>query len=226
MSLYLTYVFCSTGLASRVLILGLSSKMLLHIMSKKEFSIARYTTDVLLQERGMNAFQKTISTVLIILALNYAFSDGICNQDRTPLAVVGVFDFEDSASLNSFERAIARYNSLKFENCVPRLTYTTIILKKEMSIKELMDHTDIALRDGPCFMVYASEDSNARIVLDVATRQELNIITAVQVSHFLILKLAHGLIGITVIFRSENKNICFFIFKGALSRYFGLTVKC
>ena len=128
----------------------------------------------------MNVYQRTLLTVFVILPLNYAFSDGNCNQAKTSLAVVGVFNADDSATLRDFKTAILHHNSLVQEKCVPSLTYTTLLIKKEMSVQELMGIVDSALHDGPCFLVYASNDSKARIVLDIATRQGLNIITAVE----------------------------------------------
>lgn len=127
----------------------------------------------------MNVPQRTILPVFIILALNYAFSDGNCNEEKASLAVVGVFDFNDSPSVKAFEDAISRHNSLRREECVPSLNYRVILVKKDMSVHELLTLADSALLDGPCLMVYASEDSKARIVLDIATRQGLNIITAI-----------------------------------------------
>ena len=128
----------------------------------------------------MNVYQRTLLTVFVILPLNYAFTEGNCNQAKTSLAVVGVFNADDSATLRDFKTAILHHNSLLQEKCVPSLTYTTLLIEKEMSVQELMGIVDTALHDGPCFMVYASNDSKVRIVLDIAARQGLNIITAVE----------------------------------------------
>ena len=129
----------------------------------------------------MNVYRRTLLTaVFVILSINDAFSDGNCNQAKTSLAVVGVFNADDSATLKDFKNAISHHNSLLHEKCVPSLTYTTLLVKKEMGVQELMRIVDTALHDSPCFMVYASDDSKARIVLDIATRQGLNVITAVE----------------------------------------------
>ena len=128
----------------------------------------------------MTGHEKKILQVFIILALSYVYCDGYCNQANGLLTLVGVFDFNDISSLKTFENAISRQNSVRYIECVPKLTYQTLIVKNETSVQELMDLVDTALQGGPCFMIYASENINARIVLDIATHQGLNIITAVE----------------------------------------------
>lgn len=129
----------------------------------------------------MNVSQRTALPVFLILAMNYVHSDGICDsQEKVSLGVIGVFDFGDTSSLEGFENAISRHNSLKQKQCVPKLTYRTLLVKSDTSVSELVGLAEGALQGGPCFMVYAVEDNKGRIVLDLALSHGINIITAVQ----------------------------------------------
>lgn len=129
----------------------------------------------------MNLFQRTALPVFLILATNYVFTDGNCkSQERGSLAVIGVFDFRDASSVEVFENAISRHNSLKQEQCVPSLTYRTLLIKSDASVSELINLAQAALQGGSCFMVYAAEDNKGRIVLDLAIDHGLNIITAIK----------------------------------------------
>lgn len=132
----------------------------------------------------MNFLERTALPVVIILALYYAFSYGNCNnQEKGSFEVVGVFDFADVSSQRGFENATSRHNSLSQEECIPRLTYSMLLIKSEMSVSELIDLAHNRLKSAPCFMVYAAEDKKARIVLDFAINQGLNVLTAIpQVS--------------------------------------------
>lgn len=138
----------------------------------------------------MNLLQRTALTVFLIMAINYVFSDGNCkSQERGSVAVIGVFDFGDASSVEGFENAISRHNSLRQKQCVPILTYRTLLIKSDASVSELISLAESALQGGPCFMVYAAEDNKGRIVLDLAIGQGLNIITAIREVSSLILVL-------------------------------------
>jgi len=123
----------------------------------------------------------TLLQVITILTLSFTLCDGNCmKQTKGSLLAIGVFDFDDFPSVKSFENAISRHNLLRHTECIPELKNKTIIVKSEMSLRELMALVDTTMQQGPCFMVYASKSSKARIVLDVAMFQRTNIITAVQ----------------------------------------------
>ena len=129
----------------------------------------------------MNNPQRTALCAIIILAVNYAFSESKCNsQEKESLDLIGVFDFGDMSSVESFTNAISRHNSLRQEECVPSLTYKTLLIKSDTSVSELIDLAEEALQGGSCFMVYAAEDGNGRIVLDLAIGHGLKILTAIQ----------------------------------------------
>lgn len=122
----------------------------------------------------------TLLQVITILTLSFTLCDGNCKRTKGSLSVIGVFDFNDVSSVKSFENAISRHNLLRHTECIPELKNKTIIVKSEMSLRELMVLVDTTMRQGPCFIVYASKSSRARIVLDVAMFQRTSIITAVQ----------------------------------------------
>lgn len=129
----------------------------------------------------MNILQGTALHAFVILAVNYAFSESKCNsQGRRSLDIIGVFDFGDMSSVEGFSNAILRHNSLKQEECDPILTYRTLLIKSETSVSELIDLADEALQGGSCFMVYAAEHDNGRVVLDLAIGHGLKILTAIQ----------------------------------------------
>lgn len=129
----------------------------------------------------MNIPQRTALCAFVILAVNYAFSDSNCNiQEKGSLDLIGVFDFGDMSSVESFTNAISRHNSLRQEECVPILTYRTLLIKSDTSVSELIDLADEALQGGSCFMVYAAEDDKGRIVLDLAIGHGLKILTAIK----------------------------------------------
>lgn len=122
----------------------------------------------------------TLLRVITILTLSFTLCDGNCKQTKGSLLAIGVFDFDDVSSVKTFENAISRHNLLRHTECIPELKNKTIIVKGEMSLRELMVLVDTTMQQGPCFMVYASKTSKARIFLDVAMFQRTNIITAVQ----------------------------------------------
>lgn len=138
----------------------------------------------------MNIPQTTALCAFVILAVNYAFSESKCNsQENGSLDIIGVFDFGDMSSVESFTNAISRHNSLRQEDCVPLLSHRTLLIKSDTSVSELIDLAEEALRGGSCFMVYAAEDDNGRIVLDFAISHGLKILTAIQEVSILIFKI-------------------------------------
>ena len=129
----------------------------------------------------MSVSQRTLLTVIIILVLDYAFSDDNCNEERpSSLTVLGVFDLNDTNSVLGFENAISLHNSLWEEHCVPRLTSSKVFVKNEMSVNELIDLVGSVLNNGACFMVYGSQSREKKIVLDLVRSRAINIITAVR----------------------------------------------
>ena len=129
----------------------------------------------------MNILQRAALCAFVILAVNYTFSESKCSsQEKRSLDLIGVFDFDDMSSVERFTNAISRHNSLRQEECVPILTYRTLLIKSDASVSELIDLADEALQGGSCFMVYAAEDGNGRIVLDLAIGHGLKILTAIQ----------------------------------------------
>jgi len=140
------------------------------------------------QGKDMNIPQRIALCAFLILAVNYAFSESKCNsQGKESLDLIGVFDLGDTSSVESFTNAISRHNSLRQEECVPILTYRTLLIKSDTSVSDVMDLAEEALEGGSCFMVYAAEDDNGRIVLDLAIGRGLKILVAIQevsVTHF------------------------------------------
>lgn len=122
----------------------------------------------------------TLLRVITTLTLSFTLCDGNCKQTKGSFLAIGVFDFDDFSSVKSFENVISRHNLLRHTECIPELKNKTIIVKGGMSLRELMVLVDTTMQQGPCFMVYASKTSKARIFLDVAMFQRTNIITAVQ----------------------------------------------
>ena len=136
----------------------------------------------------MNIPQTTALCAFVILAVNYAFSESKCSiQEKGSLDLIGVFDFGDTSSEESFTNAISRHNSLRPEDCVPLLSNRTLFRKSDTSISDLIDLAEEALQGGSCFMVYAAENDNGRIVLDLAISHGLKILTAIKevsITHF------------------------------------------
>ena len=129
----------------------------------------------------MNLSQRTILTSIVVLVLDFAFSDENCKEERpSSLTVFGMFDFNDTDSIVGFEKGISRHNSLSQERCVSSLTYSKVFVKNEMSVHELMEVVGNVLDSGACFMIYASQDSKTKIVLDVMKRHKINVITAIR----------------------------------------------
>lgn len=137
----------------------------------------------------MNIPQTTALCAFLILAVNYALSESKCNsQENGSLDIIGVFDFGDMSSVESFTNATSRHNSLR-QDCVPLLSHRTLLIKSDTSVSELIDLAEEALRGGSCFMVYAAEDDNGRIVLDFAISHGLKILTAIQEVSIIIFKI-------------------------------------
>ena len=136
----------------------------------------------------MNIPQRIALCAFLILAVNYSFSESKCNSQGTEsLDLIGVFDLGDTSSVESFTNAISRHNSLKQEECVPILTYRTLLIESDTSVSDLIGLAEEALQGGSCFMVYAAEDDNGRIVLDLAIDRGLKILVAIQevsITHF------------------------------------------
>lgn len=49
-----------------------------------------------------------------------------------------------------------------------------------MSVHELMDVVGSVLDSGTCFMIYASQDTKANVVLDLMKSRKINVITAIR----------------------------------------------
>ena len=129
----------------------------------------------------MNLSQRTILTLIVVLVLDFAFSDENCKEERpSSLAVLGMFDFNDTDSILGFEKGISRHNSLSQKGCVPSLTYSKVFVKNDMSVHELMGVVGSVLDSGTCFMIYASQDTKANVVLDLMKSRKINVITAVR----------------------------------------------
>lgn len=138
----------------------------------------------------MNIPQTTALCAFLILAVNYALSESKCNsQENGSLDIIGVFDFGDMSSVASFTNATSRHNSLRQEDCVPLLSHRTLLIKSDTSVSELIDLAEEALQGGSCFMVYAAEDDNGKIVLDFAISHGLKILTAIQEVSIIIFKI-------------------------------------
>lgn len=129
----------------------------------------------------MNIPQTTALCAFVILAVNYAYSESKCNSRKNgSLDLIGVFDFDDKSSVESFTNAISRHNSLRKEDCVPLLSHRMLLIKSDTSVSELINLAEEALQGGSCFMVYAAEDDYGRIVLDLAISHGLKILTAIR----------------------------------------------
>lgn len=121
--------------------------------------------------------ENTALAVFFISTLYFVFSHGNCNfREKGSFGIIGVFDFADSSSKEAFEKATSSHNS---KECVPKFMNRTLLLKSDASVSEIIELAQNALQTGPCFMVYAAEDSKARIVLEFAITQGVNVITAI-----------------------------------------------
>lgn len=121
--------------------------------------------------------ENTALAVFFISTLYFVFSHGNCNfREKGSFGIIGVFDFADSSSKEAFENATSSRNS---KECVPKFMTRTLLLKSDASVSEIIELAQNALQTGPCFMVYAAEDSKARIVLEFAITQGVNVITAI-----------------------------------------------
>ncbi|PFX22265.1 Glutamate receptor ionotropic, NMDA 1 [Stylophora pistillata] len=126
----------------------------------------------------MSFTERTAWAVFIISTLYFAFSDGNCNnEEKGSFGIIGVFDFADVSSKEAFENAASRHNS---KECVPKFINRTLLIKNDSSVSELIDLAQNTPKTGPCFMVYATEDSKARIVLEFAITQGINVVTAIS----------------------------------------------
>lgn len=126
----------------------------------------------------MSFTERTAWAVFIMSTLYFAFSDGNCsNEEKGSFGIIGVFDFADVSSKEAFENAASRHNS---KECVPKFIKRTLLIKNDSSVSELIDFAQNATETGPCFMVYATEDSKARIVLEFAITQGINVVTAIS----------------------------------------------